>query len=368
MATRATAVSPARVAELGDDAEVFLLDVRRERDYERWHIDGTYNVPLYDQLLEGNYRGLEAALDELPSDVPIYVVCVAGITSARAAAFLRERGYDATSMADGMLGWGRVHRAYEIEDADGVIQVVRPGTGCLSYLVHDGGEAVVVDPSLYGREYLDVARERELEIVGVVDTHVHADHVSGGPQLAATLAVPYYLHDADGEHLDRYVSVENGDRIAVGDRALEVMSTPGHTPGSVSLRLGDVLFSGDTLFIRGVGRPDLEDGDEATVRRAAARLFTTLREVSDMPDETLVLPGHFSSEPVRPLVTTLGELRTANELLTIDGEKAFVDVIVESLGETPANYRRIKRVNRGLEPLTEETAQLELGPNNCAAN
>lgn len=369
-ASEAATVSPAQVAERSDDADAFLLDVRRERDYEKWHIDGAYNVPLYDQLLAKDYDGLEAAIEagEIPSDVPVYVVCVAGVTSARAAGFLRERGYDAASMTDGMRGWGRVHLAYDVKDADGVIQVVRPGTGCLSYVVHDDGEAVVVDPSLYVQEYVDIARECDLEIVGVVDTHAHADHVSGGRRLAAELTVPYFLHEADGGHLDWYVSIEGGDLIAVGERALEVVHTPGHTPGSVSLRFGNALLSGDTLFVRSVGRPDLEDDDEAAVRRAAARLFATLREIAAMPDETLVLPGHFSSETDRPLATTLGELRTTNDLLAIDSEAAFVERVVEGLGETPANYRRIKRVNWRLEPLGEETAQLELGPNNCAAN
>lgn len=368
MASEATAVSPVQVAALGD-AEVFLLDVRRERDYERWRIDGAYNLPIYDELLRRDYRGLEEAIDAgaLPADGSIYVVCVAGITSARAAEFLRERGYDARSVADGMSGWGRVHLSSEIEDVEGVIQVIRPGTGCLSYLVHDDGEAVVVDPSLYVREYVDLARERDLEIVGVVDTHVHADHVSGGRTLAAELTVPYLLHEADGGSLDRYASIEDGDRIAVGERTLEVIHTPGHTPGSVSLRFGNALLSGDTLFVRSVGRPDLEDGDEVAVRRAASRLFASLRAVGDLPDGTLVLPGHFDGETVRPVATTLGALRTENELLRIGSEAAFVERVVEGLGETPANFRHIKRVNRGLEPLDRESAHLELGPNNCAA-
>lgn len=141
-----------------------------------------------------------------------------------------------------------------------------------------------------------------------------------------------------------------------------------HTPGSVSLRFGNALLSSDTLFVRSVGRPDLEDDDEAAIRRAAARLFATLREIADMSDETLVLPNHFGNETDRPLVATLGELRTTNDLLAIDSEAAVVERVVEGLGETPANYRRIKRVNWGLEPLGEETARLEFGPNNCAAN
>lgn len=215
-----------------------------------------------------------------------------------------------------MHGWGRVHCADEPEAVDGVVQIVRPGTGCLSYLVHDGDEAIVVDPSQYVDRYVDAAQERDLEIVGVADTHAHADHVSGAPDLAAEHDVPYYLHGADGAERDDVTAIEDGETLQVGSRDLDVFHTPGHTPGSVSFLFGSALLSGDTLFLRSVGRPDLEDSTQDAVRSAASDLFDSLVRLLALDDESLVLPGHFDDETGRPLATELGELRaeTTNEL------------------------------------------------------
>lgn len=361
-----------RIAE--DDAEdIFILDVRNEEEYEEWQIPGSTNVPIYDELLKYDYSGLEDRLDELPEDEEIAIVCVAGVTSARAADFLREHGFDAKSIPDGMNAWGRVHREYEVSSADGIIQIVRPGTGCVSYLAYDGDEAIVVDPTQYIDEYLNVADDHGFDIVGVADTHAHADHVSGARRLAGELDVPYYLHPEDAGELDEVTEIVDGDTISVGDRALDVLHTPGHTPGSVSFRFDDALLSGDTLFLRSVGRPDLEDGSEEAVRAASGQLFDSLETLTGLSDETVVLPGHFSDEEVRPLATELGELQaeTTNELLSyVEGgdEETFVETIVESLAEEPANYNEIKQINWGKEQPGDDAEALELGPNNCAAN
>jgi glyoxylase-like metal-dependent hydrolase (beta-lactamase superfamily II) len=160
----------------------------------------------------------------------------------------------------------------------------------------------------------------------------------------------------------------DGERIAVGDRDLEVLHTPGHTPGSVSLRVGDGLLSGDTLFIDSVGRPDLEGSTETDVREGARELFDSLDRLADLPDDTVTLPGHFSDEDARPLATTLGELAETNDLFGMDDRETFVETIVEGLSDEPANYNQIKAINWGQEPLTDDAADLELGPNNCAAN
>ncbi|AGB37146.1 MBL fold metallo-hydrolase [Natronococcus occultus] len=386
-----TAFDPAEVARRIDEGneDLFVLDVRNEDDYEEWRIEDSTNLPIYDELLEHDYSTLEDNLEDLPADREIAIVCVAGITSARAADFLRERGFDAKSVDDGMNGWGRVHRASEIEDVDGVVQIIRPGTGCLSYLVHDGNAAVVVDPSQYVDYYLSEADERDLEIVGVADTHAHADHVSGARRLAGELDVPYYLHGDDAGELDRLTEFEDGDTVLVGGRSLEVVHTPGHTPGSVSFTFGDALLSGDTLFLRSVGRPDLEesatqggatsragdprDGDEDAIRAASSQLFESLDRLTEFGDDRVVLPGHFSDESIRPLATGLGELReeATNELLGYveeGDEEAFVETIVESLADEPANYNEIKQINWGKRQPGDDVEELELGPNNCAAN
>lgn len=371
-----TTIAPSEVArrvQEADAEDLFILDVRNEDDYDEWQVSGSTNVPIYDELLEYDYSTLETKLDELPENKEIAVVCVGGVTSARAAEFLREHGFDAKSIDSGMNGWGRVHRQYESEDIDGIIQIVRPGTGCISYLAYNDGEAIVVDPSQYIDEYLNAADERDLEIVGVADTHAHADHVSGARQLAGELDVPYYLHGDDAGELEDITELEAGETITVGDRELNVVYTPGHTPGSVSFKFGDTLLSGDTLFLRSVGRPDLEDSAEDAVREAAGQLFDSLDRLTDLDDETVVLPGHFTDEEIRPLATELGELQneTTNELLSYvkDGdETAFVETIVESLADEPANYNEIKQINWGKQQPNGDAEALELGPNNCAAN
>ncbi|MGM0592341.1 MAG: MBL fold metallo-hydrolase [Halobacteriota archaeon] len=370
-----TGIDPSEVARrVQDDAEnLFVLDVRRADEYEEWQIPGSTNLAIYDELLRYDYSTLEDRLAELPEDEQIAVVCVAGVTSVRAAEFLRQHGYDAESVDDGMNGWGRVHRQYDIDEVDGVVQIVRPGTGCVSYVVHDGDEAVVIDPSQYLDVYLNTADERGLEIIGVADTHAHADHVSGARRLAGELDVPYYLHAEDAGELDSVTEIAADDTVQVGDRELGVRHTPGHTPGSVSFEYGDALLSGDTLFLRSVGRPDLEDSAEAAVREAASRLFDSLDSLTDLDDGTVVLPGHFSDEAVRPLATALGDLRaeTTNELLSYveaGDEDAFVETIVESLADEPANYNEIKQINWGKSQPGGDVESLELGPNNCAAN
>ncbi|WP_276248968.1 MBL fold metallo-hydrolase [Haladaptatus sp. YSMS36] len=370
-----TDFDPSTVAQRvqAQDDDLFVLDVRREDAYEEWQIPGSTNLPIYDELLKHDFSTLEEHLDDLPRDREIATVCVAGITSARAAAFLRDQGFEAKSIDNGMNGWGRVHQSFEVEGASGVVQVVRPGTGCVSYFLHDDGEAIVVDPTQYVDRYLGMADERDLEIVGVADTHAHADHVSGARRLAGELDVPYYLHGDDAGELDNVTELEDGETLTVGDRDVDVLHTPGHTHGSVSFQFDDALISGDTLFLRSVGRPDLEDNSKDAIREASSLLFDSLTRLLDHSAETVVLPGHFSDESICPLATQLGDLReeSSNELLSYvanQNEEQFVETIVESLSDEPANYNEIKQINWGKKQPGEDVESLELGPNNCAAN
>ena len=366
-----TEISPSEVAGRRDDDDLFILDVRNEDDFEEWAVSGSYNLPIYDELLDEEFSGLESSLGEIPKEKEIAVICVGGITSARAAEFLRERGYEARSMSDGMRGWGRVHQTYEVEGERGVLQVVRPGTGCVSYVVYDGDEAMVVDPSQYVTRYRDIADNLDVEIIGTIDTHAHADHISGGREIADKFDVPYYLHADDAGSLDSYTPVEDNETLSVGERDFKVLHTPGHTPGSVSFDFGGTVLSGDTLFLQSVGRPDLEDSSEEAIREAASDLFDSLQRLGEMRDDTVVLPGHFSDEEIRPLATTLYSLTTDNELFGMvedDEEEQFVETIVEALSDTPNNYQEIKHINWGDEPMDEDSEDLELGPNNCAAN
>ena len=351
---------------LSGGEELYLLDVRHADAFDRWHIEGSTNLPVYDELAAGDASAIERRLDAFPADRDIVIVCNTGNKSVLPARVLQRHGYVAHSMADGMHGWGAVYRDYDTP-VPGVTQVVRPGTGCLSYLVRDGGEALLVDPGLHAGVYRDLLEDADLRLVGVADTHAHADHVSGAPDLARAFDVPYYLPRADARHRRDAEPVDDGVALPVGDLAVEVVATPGHTRGSACLAVPGGLLAGDTLFVRSVGRPDLE-GSDADARAGAGRLFDSLERLRGLPAETHVLPGHFSTETARPVVATLGDVLADNELCRIDDRAAFVRAVLADLPETPANYEQIKVINaRGAEP-AEDPSVLELGPNNCASH
>jgi glyoxylase-like metal-dependent hydrolase (beta-lactamase superfamily II) len=172
--------------------------------------------------------------------------------------------------------------------------------------------------------------------------------------------------------------LREGDRLAVGAAALTVMETPGHTPESVSYRLDEVtLFTGDTLFLRGVGRPDLEAaGDEAAATRGRM-LHRSLTRVLELPDHTLILPGHVD-QPVafdgRPIAASLGQVRRDVEALTRWFRGAgdtqadeFTRWLLGRIPATPPNHHEIVRLNQEETPLGDLEA-LEAGANRCAVS
>ena len=183
--------------------DVFVLDIRPRDEYEEWHIPGSDNIPVYEALNE-NPEAADKALSSVPHDTEIVTVCAAGVLSQKATERLREIGYDAKTLVDGMNGWSRVHRSAPIEiGIDGtLVQVARPGKGCLSHVLISNGEAAVFDPSQYVSEYDAVLAEHDADLVGVFDTHAHADHVSGGYRLAGRHGVPYHLHPEDDGQIE----------------------------------------------------------------------------------------------------------------------------------------------------------------------
>jgi glyoxylase-like metal-dependent hydrolase (beta-lactamase superfamily II) len=231
----------------------------------------------------------------------------------------------------------------------------------------------VIDPGRHTDRYVAAAAARGLRITGVVDTHVHADHISGGPALAALLNCPYYIADGDmkGAPLP-FVELHDGDVLQVGTSVVEVvaLATPGHTPGSSSLLVdGRYFLSGDTLFVESVGRPDL--GGHAP--EWAKDLFDTLyARLGALSDDVLVLPAHYSSPAeVREgglVAERLGRIRAENEAFRVTDPAAFVDYILGDLPVQPDTYSTMRLVNRGEVPVDEEKAfELEIGANQCAA-
>jgi glyoxylase-like metal-dependent hydrolase (beta-lactamase superfamily II)/rhodanese-related sulfurtransferase len=359
---------------------VTILDTRAVPEYEAWRIEApnvtTANVPYF-EFLEGLTDDLEA---RVPDTEPLVTVCAKGKSSEFVAELLAEAGHDATNLADGMRGWARLYEHTDLTLSSGTVlrQYRRPSSGCLAYMVVSEGEAAVIDPlRAFTDRYLADAADLGATITHVLDTHIHADHVSGLREVAdaanAVAALPERAAARGVTYADSVATLDAGDEISVGGATITVRPTPGHTSGMTTYRVDDELaLTGDTLFVDGVARPDLEAGDDGAPD-AATQLHETLEaRLLTLPEDTLIGPAHFGEgTPAREdgaYLATVGSLAEDLPLLGRSRE-AFVDAVLADMPPRPANYEDIIATNLGEQETDEEAAfTMELGPNNCAAS
>jgi glyoxylase-like metal-dependent hydrolase (beta-lactamase superfamily II) len=352
--------------------DLSILDIRELDEFEDWHIAGAVNVPLYNAISGGDYSVVEEKLSAATLDKgkPVVAVCRSGNTSKVCVQALTSMGYEAASLYGGMRDWSNAWTEASIPFDGGVLlQVRRNGKGCLSYVVGAGGEAAVIDPCLDGDVYAQIADREGLHIKHVLETHVHADHISRARALAEKTGAALRMPDNDRVTFE-YERLKDGDTLAIGGANLSVITTPGHTGESVSYYVdGKVLFSGDTVFADSIGRPDLEKGDAGAVT-GAEMLYASLHDrVLPLPQDVTICPGHTAGAvgfDGVPICATLSDVKAKVDLLEL-GKEAFVKTVVESLGQKPPNFERVIAVNEGkanlgwLDPL-----ELEAGPNRCA--
>ncbi|MCU4974002.1 MBL fold metallo-hydrolase [Halobacteria archaeon AArc-m2/3/4] len=381
-AVEVESVSPDELKDRIDAGEhVTLLDARMESEYEEWRIDGenveSINVPYFEFLDDEIDDGV---LAQIPDDRKITVLCAKGGSSEYVAGTLKERGYDVNHLEEGMNGWARIYEAVEVERYDGagiLYQYQRPSSGCLGYLVVDGDEAAVIDPlRAFTERYLEDAARLGVELKYAIDTHIHADHISGVRTLVdegIEGVVPEPAVDRGVTDADEMTLAADGDEFQIGSATIETVSTPGHTSGMTSYLIdGSLLATGDGLFVESVARPDLEEGDEGA-EDAARQLYESLQErVLTLPDDTLIGGAHFSdvAEPADDGTYTapVGQLEAEMEALRM-AEDEFVDLILSDMPPRPPNYEEIIATNLGQQETDDEEAfELELGPNNCAAS
>jgi len=352
---------------LQQGAPVTVLDVRPAAERAEWAIPGSLHADAYDVLRRGDPTALA---DFRPTNGNrVVTVCAAGKTSMLAAERLRARGLDAVSLEGGMRAWSLAWNTAEVPcpgSTARIVQLRRTGKGCLSYLIGSSGDAAVVDASLDPQIYHRVADEHGWRIRTVLETHVHADHLSRARALAADTGARLCLPTTDRVSFE-YAPLKDGDIMRVGSAGLRALHTPGHTPESTSYLLDDrALFTGDTLFLGAVGRPDLEATTDESRGRAHV-LHASLRRLVALPPETVVLPAH-TSEPVafdgRPISATLGEVQERTSLLR-ETEEAFVSQILARLPPTPPNHHRIVALNEAGK-LPVDPTELEAGANRCA--
>ena len=367
-------LTPERLRQALDAHEALtIVDVRPEAERAEWWIPGSLHVDAYKSLREGDGSVLAAFAGGLPKDRPVVTVCAAGRTSVLAGQVLDGMGFDVRSLVGGMAAWSGAWNTAEVtlpsRPPGRIIQVRRAGKGCLSYIVGSDASAAVIDPAVDPCVFVSLAEQQGWRIDAVLDTHVHADHVSRAFELAERCGAPLYLpaqHRVTREHR----TLADGDIVTVGRWTLRALRTPGHTYESTCFLIGDAaVCSGDTLFLNTVGRPDLAAAEAGEPAERARTLYRSLHErILRLPDDVVVLPGHTSAPPPFdgvPLAAPLGEVRAALGLADL-GEREFVETVLARIPEPPANHLQIVRINEGREAPPEEMASLEAGANRCA--
>ena len=361
------------------ERDLLLLDVRNQEEFDAWRIEGrvpveTIHIPYFDFIEEA-----EACAAKVPKGRDLVVLCAKGGSSELIVDMLKDAGLPAKNVKGGMIAYGdylapvRVPLPGGADASFELWQVNRRGKGCLSYVITSGGEAVVVDPSRHVSWYEDFVKSRSAKIIHVLDTHVHADHVSGGPELAERSSASYFVAAGKGFDLKRNVRpLADGGQISIGRGVpIRVISTPGHTPGSTSYLVGGkALLSGDTLFVSSVGRPDLG----GHVDEWGEDLYQTLHErLADLVDDVVVLPAHFAGPQEsgsNGIVSgRLGDLRRSVPEMTLPGASAFVAAMRAAVKTPPEAYAHIIQTNLGVEHAeADKILEWELGKNQCAVH
>jgi hydroxyacylglutathione hydrolase len=238
-------------------------------------------------------------------------------------------------------------------------QMVHDDLGCASYVVGDenAGVAAVVDPRLDINAYLELARYVGVAIEHVLETHTHADHVSGHGRLAAATGATIHVNRLAGAEYE-HEPFDDGWKLSLGDVQIEAVHTPGHRPEHTAFLVTDIsrgedpwaVLSGDTLFVGDIARPDLavekEDGARGIFHSLHDRLLS-------LADDVEVWPGHLGGSMCggpgmdMKVSSTIGFERRHNSLLAERDEDRFVQRALATLGPQPPNFRRIVEINRG---------------------
>ena len=258
--------------------------------------------------------------------------------------------------------------------------------GCLahaSYLIGSNGEAAIVDPQRDVQQYIDAANARDLRIRYVIETHIHADFVSGHSELADRTGAQIVFGAAAGAEVP-HRAVRDGDELRVGDVVLRALETPGHTPESISWLVIDTakdtagdtpqkLLTGDTLFIGDVGRPDLAGSRGYTSAQMAALLYDSLHgKVLALDDSVEVWPAHGAGSACgrnisRERSSTIGQQRRMNYALQPMSREAFVSMMTADLPPAPRYFPFDAEINRRGAPALATTARpLTPGEIECA--
>jgi glyoxylase-like metal-dependent hydrolase (beta-lactamase superfamily II)/rhodanese-related sulfurtransferase len=365
---------------------LYILDVRTPEEYKSWKI--SYDKHVEPSLIPLDKLSSAEQIRNIPKDSEVITVCSHGMRSKMAAEYLSQLGYNVKSIRGGMVAWNKVNDLALIPSkADPnlkIWQIRRISKGCMTYLISYFNDAVVIDPpcSSAGSIY-EIAKKNNLRIKALIETHRHADHLSASITIAKETGAILYLSPLEEYEAEQTLTnglemtfLNDGQRIEITNgHYFDVIHTPGHTVGSMSFKLEalpDVnehseretfLFSGDTLFVDGTGRPDLHD----KVDEFSRTLFLTYKKLLSLPDNTIVLPSHYSKSMKHedPIFKTIGEIKAYVRAFKMDKDE-FISYLTSSIPPQPMNYKRILQLNKDLLLCNNlHLDDLEAGPNSC---
>ncbi len=245
-----------------------------------------------------------------------------------------------------------------------------------SYLIgcQATGESIVIDAKRDVDTYLDIARENNLKITHITETHIHADFLAGSRELAALTGAQMYLSDEGGpdwQYEFPHKGLKHGDKIKVGNLTLEVLHTPGHTPESISFLLTDhpattepvMIFTGDFVFVGDIGRPDLLEkaaGYTGTQEKGAHEMYASVKDFAQLPSFLQVWPGHGAGSACGKALgavpsSTVGYEMKRNWAFQYENdEDGFVEYLLEGQPEPPKYFAMMKKLNKVERPLLTE--------------
>jgi len=347
---------------------VTVLDIRPADQREEWCIPGSLHVDARTAMRPSAPATVGGV--RIPEGQPVVAVCTQGRSSVLAVRALRERGFEALSLKGGMQAWSLAWNLAEVDPPGSsarIIEVRRTGKGCLSYIIESDGVAAVVDASVDPEVYLRIAEERGFGITHVLDTHIHADHLSRSRALAERCRAEVLLPEQERATYP-FRPLADGEILPLGTIKIQVLHTPGHTLESASYLVDDrALLTGDTLFPGAVGRPDLA-ADAEQARKLAHLLYATLRRIAQLPPDVWILPCH-TSEPIpfdgKPCGARLEEVLRRVAMLNA-GEESFVETLLSRIPPTPPHHLEIVRLNERGELPEGDPTELEAGANRCA--
>jgi hydroxyacylglutathione hydrolase len=251
-------------------------------------------------------------------------------------------------------------------------QIYEKGLAHASYMVgcQGSGTVAVIDPQRDIDVYLQIAEQEKLRITHILETHIHADFLSGSRELQQVTGADLYLSDEGGpewQYQFPHVGLRDGDTFRVGNVEFTVWHTPGHTPEHISFLVTDtsasshpiMFFSGDFVFVGDVGRPDLLEkaaGYTGTMERGARQLFASLKRFKQLPDYVQIHPAHGAGSACGKALgaiphSTVGYEKLTNWALQFDDEDAFVKALLEGQPEPPRYFAMMKKLNKEPRPV-----------------